>query len=390
MFQDHVLYLCLIFLKEPDVNVNANIFLNVYGMRPLNVTIDLCNILGGALCPLPMYNFTGADTITLPDSLGINGKIPAIALSIPDLEGFAQLTLTEVGTGAVKACVQATLGNGWSAHQRAVEWTMGGVAIAAALVSFGVSLFFADSILPFRFLDLIFLFQTIASSALLSLNYPSVYRAFALNFSWALGLFPASESSPIQRSINSMRHRTGGSLADAAQGGAVQFVNRRLSPYNNAVALARRDASIVNLLKRAAVNVISLVTRQSRQTIKGEVQTVTNDSVNVLDAGLPIYVNSLHIATGNAFMTVFICALMLFAIGLTIVAFGYGVSLWVNRSRKSVGSLVRHLNFARSWILRLVSSLCFRLRLNGRLILRTVPDCSRSSSDFHYVPMDIE
>lgn len=354
-------------------------------MKPVNVTLDLCNILGGALCPLPMYNFTGADTITLPSSLDVAGKIPGIAFTIPDLEGFAQLTLTEVGTGAVKACVQATLANGWSAHQKAVEWTTGGVAIGAAVVSFFVSMLVADAVAPIRFLDLMAQYQHIASSALLSLNYPSVYRAFALNFGWALGLFSASESSAIQNSINSFRHRTGGSLADASQGAAVQFVDRKLSPYNNLAAgstaveaartafadLVSRD-ELSNITTRVSSNLATTFPGGNflaRQTIQGEVQTVTTNSSNVLAAGLPIYVSSAHVATSNAFMTVFLYALMLFAIGIAVLSLGFVIH-FVIRRRKESNSPFNYLAFSRAWILRLVS--------NHSLSLYNLFDRSRS------------
>ncbi|KAF6763203.1 hypothetical protein DFP72DRAFT_956637 [Ephemerocybe angulata] len=353
---------------QPNVSVTANLFVNVYGMKPLNLTLDLCNILGGALCPLPMYNFTGADSLSLPDSLGINGRIPSIAFSIPDLEGFAQLTLTEVGTGNIKACVQATLANGWSAHQEAVEWTTGGLAIFAFLAALLVSFLSKDAqnVTPFRFVDLISLFQAIASSALLSLNYPSVYRAFALNFAWALGLFPTREDGAIQSSINKMRHRTGGRLADAAQGSAVQFVNRKLSPYNdnllaigglasisttNSDLLTRQLEPAQQMVPNLARRFVNLVQREG--TVTGEVKTVTNSSANVLQAGLPIYVNSLHVATGNAFMTVFLVALMMFAIGLAILALGYGVYVLVRRRRRTTKEGFIYLAFSRSWILRL-------------------------------------
>lgn len=352
---------------QPNVSVNANLMLNVYGMKPVNLTLDLCNILGGALCPLPRYNFTGADTITLPSSIDVTGRIPGIAFTIPDLEGFAQLTLTEVGTGAVKACVQATLANGWSAHQKAVEWTTGGVAIAAAVVSFFVSMLVADALAPVRFLDLMLQYQFIASSALLSLNYPSVYRAFALNFSWALGLFPASETSAIQNSINSFRHRTGGRLADASQGAAVQFVDRKLSPYNNVAvveaASAARGALSALVSRDEIANISSSLgsgfpgkSFLARQTIQGEVQTVTTNSSNVLAGGLPIYVNSVNVATSNAFMTVFLTALMLFAIGLAVLSVGFVIYLStrsIRRKRDTDSSSFDYLAFSRGWILRL-------------------------------------
>src|ERR1700722_14018686 len=104
-------------------------------MHPVNFTINLCSILNGQLCPLPMYNFTGSDTIVLPSIVDISKKIPSVAFKIPDLEAYAQLTLTEVGTGQVKACMQATLSNGWSAHQPAVDWITGLFALGVFLVA---------------------------------------------------------------------------------------------------------------------------------------------------------------------------------------------------------------------------------------------------------------
>ncbi|CAA7261772.1 unnamed protein product [Cyclocybe aegerita] len=359
---------------QPNVNVTANLFLNVYGMNPVNVTLDLCNILNGALCPLPMYNFTGADSLTLPASLGVVDRIPGIAYKIPDLEGFAQLTLTEVQTGTVRACVQATLANGRSAHQPAVEWTTGGVALAGLLAAVWQSILSPDSILPFRLLELMYLYQSIASSSFLNLNYPSVYRAFALNFAWASGLISTGSESSLQNSINRMRHLTGGKLADASSGSAVGLVNRKLSPYNSpSTNLAVQDsfdnfATTSNLFEGISSatfsglkesNLSTYIKANTLETIKnGEVQTVTAVSSNVLQAGVPIYVNSIHIATANAFMTVFLIVLCLFAIAAAVFAIGYGIMSLVERKRSRAHKSAVPLgfdcpSFVMSWVLRL-------------------------------------
>lgn len=355
---------------QANLNVTANLFLNVYGMNPVNVTIELCNILDGALCPLPAYNFTGADSLKLPSTLGVASMIPGIAFKIPDLEGFAQLTLRDIHTGALKACVQATLSNGWSAHQTVVEWTTGGIAIAALVLALLLSILFTDALAPFRLLELIYLYQTIASSALLNLNYPSMYTSFALNFSWALGLF---SSTSIQNSIDQMRHLTGGKLADASAGPAVGLVNRKISPYNfqsifspslSALDLSSNFVStamkFVSGTDSSGLNAASLI---KRDTIQGEVQTVTAQSSNVLQAGIPIYVNLIHIATANAFMTIFFCTLIMFAIGFAVAILGYGLLLALRHIRRKKD---RHANlkhdypsFVKSWFLRmgLVASL---------------------------------
>jgi hypothetical protein len=347
--------------QESNVNVTANLFLNVYGLHPVNYTINLCDILNGALCPLPMYNFTGADTLSLPSSLGIAGKIPDTVFKIPDLEGFAQLTLSEVGTGNVKACVQVTLSNGWSAYQPPVEWVTGAFVIAALLSAVWQS-WSPEAIAPFIFVDLFQLYQTIATTALLNLNYPSVYRAYALNFAWAMGFLP---STRIQDSINHMRHLTGGTLADSNTGSAVGLVNRKSSPYNTAASLVVQAASpVLQFVKALAKPMLLSSGGPTFPGLAGQgaVQTVTADSSNVLQAGVPIYVNLLHIATANAFMTVFLIVLMLSAIAITSLGLIYVILLALaRRQNPKKTSLWKELlesypSYFRAWALRLV---CF-------------------------------
>ncbi|KAH7913891.1 hypothetical protein BJ138DRAFT_1058085 [Hygrophoropsis aurantiaca] len=353
---------------EPNVNVSANIMLNVYGMHTVNFTIDLCSLFNGALCPLPMYNFTGSDSIPLPSSLGVTNKIPGIAYKIPDLEAYAQLSLNDVSTGELKACVQATLSNGWSAHQVSVEWATGGLALLALFSAIGYSLS-PEALAPYRLFDLFYLYQWAASTAFLNLNYSSVYRAFATNFAWAMGLFSATASSSIQLSINNMRHLTGGNMADATGGSAVALVNRKLSPYN-AVSSSSYVAPTSGIAGFGAENLFAIhnstvakyTTPSSLVTVHdfssaGQVQLVTESSTNVLEAGVPIYVNSVGIATANAFMTIFLVALMLAAIMLTILGLGYVVITVAGRHSQHKDSRYvewkyRFPSFARAWLLR--------------------------------------
>ncbi|EMD37403.1 hypothetical protein CERSUDRAFT_114072 [Gelatoporia subvermispora B] len=347
----------------PNLNVSATLYINVYGMQPLNLTIDICSLFSGALCPLPMYNFTGWDSIPLPSSLDVASRLPGIAYVIPDLEAFAQLTLTEVGTDQVKACVQSTLSNGWSTHQRAVEWTTAAMALLALLGSIWQSVMMdALALMPVRLLDLVYLYQTIAASGLLGLNYPVVYRAFTLNFAWALGLFAAGPSSHVQHSINSMRHLTGGQLADASSGGAVPLVNRKMSPYNVpesantflAPAALPRVRLAEGLLARASA-------AGSAVRVGGDVATVTPESANVLAPGIPIFVNSIGIATANAFVTVFLVGLVYAAVVLAALALAYGAAVALGRTRKGRDSdklaefRQEYPAWARAWGLRAAS-----------------------------------
>lgn len=354
---------------DANVSVTANVLLNVYGMHPVNFTIDLCSLFSGALCPLPMYNFTGSDSIPLPSSLGVSDKIPSIAFQIPDLEAYAQLSLTEVNTGVLKACVQATLSNGWSAHQVAVEWATGALALLALLSAIFYS-FTPNTLAPFRLFDLLYLYQWTASTALLDLNYSSVYQAFTTNFAWAMGLFPASATSSIQISINNMRHLTGGNMADATGDSAVALVNRKLSPYNaiassTSLTSSNQYAGIgveglwasSNMTSANYISDMSVASVQELST-SGDVQLVTSLSTNVLQAGVPIYVNSVGIATANSFMTVFLVVLMIAAILLVVLSIGYcalaATSRYGQRTERYIANWrYRYPSFAHAWLLRI-------------------------------------
>ncbi|GJJ06123.1 hypothetical protein Clacol_000312 [Clathrus columnatus] len=313
----------------PNLRVTANIFLNVYGMRPINITEDFCTILGNAICPLPTYNFTGSATIPLPSSLDVASRVPQIAYKIPDLEAFAQLTLTDINTGDVAACIQATLSNGWSTRQPAVAYTTGGFAIFALISSLLHSLLpstpFAPSptysflsIAPTRFVDYILLSQQIALTGFLHLNFPLVYRAFVTNFAWSLGLFP--DSQPIQRAIDHMRHLTGSKLSDGVQN-PIAFVNRALSPYNEVPGVLASSA----LALAEDMGTKLLIGRDGTDSSAGQgpPATVTNNDQDILSAGIPVYVNSLSIGTANAFMSVFFTVLIGAVVGAVILGIMY-------------------------------------------------------------------
>lgn len=339
-------------------------------MSLLNTTIDLCTLLNGALCPLPTYNFIGSEVIPLPSSLDVASKIPGIAYKIPDLEAFAQLTLTSVDDNTVKACVQSTLSNGWSTRQTAVEWVTGVMALAALASALLSTLYLYPSRAPERLLDLMHLFQAIASSALLDLNYPVVYRAFASNFSWALGLFSSTDGSPIQTAINNMRHHTGGFLTDIS-GNGVDLVNRKLSPYSVSTPSSAGDTetlvAVEKLQKQIAANTAKMASSAGNavKSLAKRDSTVTINSSNQLNAGIPVFTGSLGISTANAFMTVFFTVLFLTVITLFVFGSSYAIFLLVSRGRERKGMVPGRVeewkqnfpSFAKSWSLRLVN--CF-------------------------------
>jgi hypothetical protein len=173
----------------------------------------------------------------------------------------------------------------------------------------------------------------------------------------------------MQNSINRMRHITGGAMANATSSSPVGLVNRKLSPFNVATAIMPQHLSALSTIPNdvdftplrsffaspSPLNNAKVL--KQVVTSAGHVQTVTTVSKNVLQAGMDIFTNSLHISTANAFMTVFLVALMFFAIILAIAVLGFA-ALWpFARLRKLDMKQMQtsYLSFARGWALRTVS-----------------------------------
>ena len=325
------------------MNVSANLFVNVYGMHPFNLTVDLCSLAHGALCPLPMYNFVGEDSISISRYLDVSSHIPAIAYKIPDLEGFVQLTLIEVGTGDVKACVQATLSNGWTTNNPVVEWVTGAVALLAFASALLQSRNLA-SVTPYRFIDIMYLFQTIAASGLLNLNYPIVYRSFTFNFRWALGFFLPPT---VQTFFNHARNHTGGHLDDAT-GNALALANRKASPYNavHHVLIANTSSPVGGAISSLFEDPSRVVSPNITFVLAAtDVQTVT--STNTIKQGIPIWFTTIGVPVENALLNVFFVTLIYFG-AASLIAY---LALW--RESFSPAGINRTV-FVKSWFLRLV------------------------------------
>lgn len=116
-----------------------------------------------------------------------NIELPAIAYSVPDLDAYAQVILTNQATGAESVCLGATLSNGRTVYMNQVGWAAGGLAIGAfvaALIHSFWPLTPYKSGPEWRFATIITYYQHIALCGFLSLDYPLVYKSFTLNFAW--------------------------------------------------------------------------------------------------------------------------------------------------------------------------------------------------------------
>lgn len=283
------------------------------------MTIDLCTFLSGVLCPLPQVNFTGYGTYPMPAELA--SEVPTIAWTVPNLEAYARVELVNQATGEVAACLQATLSNGWSTKYKGVTWGSGMFTLTAVLVALAHAVWGrSTSPAMYRWFDVLFLFQTAAAAGLMHLNYPLVFSNFAQNFTWALGLL---HSASMQTSISKMRDKTGGKLADSAYS-QVQYINRKLSPYNVlsynlSKAFANVD-SVKSFIADVRIPSNTLATlKRSVGALHGRADIpslIDQHGASDLTTGIPVYVNSANIPLANAYDTVFFWFLAFIAIFL--------------------------------------------------------------------------
>lgn len=292
-------------------NVNANVYVNAYGMDLVNRTVDICSLVNGVLCPLPQLNISGEfpkeaiaellayGTFQLPDDV----NIPSIAYSVPNLEAWARLTLTNTN-GTEALCVQTTLTNGLTTELLAVKIATGVFTAVALLVGLFHGLANTASPAQYRWFDILFLFQAAAATGFLNLNYPSAYRAFTRNFAWSHALFG---SNGMQNTINQMRYKTGGTLSGNITS-SLSLIDRASSPYNNYVdinSIIEQVQALANALSGLGrLTGRSLSTRQ-QQLGGGLSNSVSNVGSTFGNTGIPIYTTSQGIPYPNVMTTVF-------------------------------------------------------------------------------------
>ena len=126
-------------------------------------------------------------------------------------------------------------------------------------------------------------------------------------------------------------------MSDAAGGDGVELVNRKLSPYNVISSVSDLTRVAVKALQKKVAAMQSVSNSGSANLFMKRDTTVTVTSSNVLDAGIPVYVNSLGIGTANDFMSAFFTLLMLSAIAITLIALGWALINILLRSKQKSG-----------------------------------------------------
>lgn len=315
-------------------NVKASIDISAYGHDIKNMSFDPCSPNKvDQLCPVPKGTFAAQGQWTIPAQYA--AMIPAIAYSIPNLEGESKIELTSTdgpNAGQNIACYQTAVSNTKTFAVPAVSWIAAGIA-GAALVVGGLGALSAAgagaaagtgvaSPSP-TFGEVIFYFQGIAQSGMLSVDYPSAYRSFTQNFAFSTGLVGIQ---PFEVAIDNFRASTGGNLTgDSVQSlqnttlvythqGQAQNSKRSLEGagafFHNAL-LAIRDNSMTT-----SINGSSTTMGDGSAPAQNSTEPPTKQQKFV--SGIEGYANALAVPNGNTFMT----ALLIFAIILAAVIAG--------------------------------------------------------------------
>lgn len=286
--------------------VSASLSVTAYGIPVYNNSFDPCAAATKVdqLCPVPAGQFSARGSQQVPTSYA--DKIPAIAYTIPDLDGSAQMILTGKN-GLQVACIQSTVTNGKSVEVSAVSYVaaaMAAAALALSVLSAGMAggQPGASHTSP-GFTEVILWFQSIAMDGMMSINYPGIYRSFTKNFGFSTGLI---QWGFMQSSIDKFRAATGGNITD----NNYAYLRNVTLVYGDSSA----GASTKSLFSRG---ISMLASRQNgfSTTVNGTVSSsATSFKQSKVVVGIQAYAEQLAVPNANIFMNVLLAFALVTAV----------------------------------------------------------------------------
>lgn len=349
-----------------DARLHVDMGIFVYGRKFVDMSVDLCSIASGALCPIPAYNFTGSGKVAIPDNIA--SKIPGIAFTVPDIEALALLRLTDTKTNEDAGCLQVSLANTMTVDLPAVAWGTGAFALAATVASM-LTTIWTDSIsaLQWRVVDIITTMQMIPFTSMLTLIVPHVFHRFSLRLAWVVGLLRVG---PVQQSIKSTRLATDSNDLDLMFGALSQAEYSRLSNFYPAAILnTNQTAKLGNLgLDFSALlggNSSSLARRTlyAPNTGPGGEMAPGSQRSNVIWAvqmdrfsqtGAFYYTESLDISPYSALLTILVTWLWVVCVVLAVALLLVPV-IWLTHRIHFSGALYRwYMQWLRPMLLRVM------------------------------------
>ncbi|WFD26382.1 hypothetical protein MNAN1_001362 [Malassezia nana] len=307
--------------NDNDNKLDVSLTLYVYGENFVEMNVNLCSIMDGAICPIPSYNFTGSGSMIVPKDFSDN--VPEIAFIVPDIEALAVLKLTEQDTGKPMGCMQLSLFNSRTVLLSEITWSTGAFAIAATVAS-AVTTIWTDSLsaLQWRVVDVVTTMQTIAWVSMLTNIMPRVVHAFSKCLAWAVGLV---KIEPVQSSIDATRHSTDSDDVQLMFGALLEAQYSRLANYY--------PAEVINTNRSAKLGTLNGFPELDRSLRKRKLYAPNTGPGGEMDPGstrsnvvwaLPIvpfsqagaffYLEALPISPYGAFLTVAVSWLLVMAV----------------------------------------------------------------------------
>ncbi|KAK0283674.1 hypothetical protein LTR35_006133 [Friedmanniomyces endolithicus] len=313
-------------------NVTATLLVSAYGKQVYTREFNPCDIGMAEMCPVPASSFSSVGSQTIPEEDA--GQIPAIAFSIPDLDGLVKMELKS-SNGEDVACVQSTVGNGQTLSIPAISYAALGIAAVALLLSGLAGLAAgghpgASTPSP-TFGEVIGWFQGLAMNGMLSVQYPQVYQSFTSNFAFSTGLVPWGQ---LQTSIDSFRAKTGGNLTNDSY----QYLSN-----NATLVYTDGTTNTTSRTMRRAIHTALLWARDGTSvTVNGTSANIGGGSGNASApssahssrtnhyiSGIQAYSEQLTIPQANTFLTVLLVwAILCAAIIIFILLIKVILELW--------------------------------------------------------------
>lgn len=344
-----------------DAQVTVDLHVYAYGRDFLEFKVDLCSIADGALCPLPVYNFSGSGTFNV--SREYTSKIPAIAYTVPDLEALAVLHLTDNNSGQKLGCVQTILSSGLTVGHDAIGYSTVSLVAAMTLASL-VTTVWTDSVsaLQWRIVDLTLMVQHIGKIAMLTLILPKPFMAFARMLTWALGVFrmgPVDDA--VSHTLSNTHAKTDADKNSELFDGRLESEYSRLANVYPAVVLNSNQPAMSNLSNILLHNLPTAAEPLAKRKLfapntgpggeldpggQGSYVTAIPTLNGFLNSGIVRFVEDKHISQFNASLDVIIAWIFvwLVIIGALLIAAPVSMLVWGRERMRDDG--------AHSWLLR--------------------------------------
>lgn len=299
-------------------NVTATLKVTAYGQDVYSNSFNPCDAENYVeqLCPVPAGTFAAKGDQAIPTEYA--NKIPAIAFSVPDIAAMAQMSLTSLDDGTEVGCVQSEVTNGKTANVAAVSYIMAGVA-GVALVAGGVSAIGGAlssagagaggaAVAPSpSFGEVIGVFQGFATNAMLTVNYPKVYKSFAKNFAFSTGVIPWAS---MQRSIDSFRNVTGGNLTEAN----FDYLQNATLVYSDGSTSTVDSTLFKRAMEEFSLSIRALETSVNETSTANSTSTSSESTFRQAVNGISGFYEELAVPKANTYMTVLLIVAILIAV----------------------------------------------------------------------------